>query len=301
MMAIGTLRISESGGYPKSLFIDAVSDDLTCPICLDVVNDPKECCNGHIFCAYCIYKSLSYKTGCPLCRSSETVTSLSPNYFVLNLINAFQVKCIHFPTCTWKGELRSLPSHLFEECHSVRVPCPHLGCKRIVSRKNLSYHMIHCLYMYTSCRYCPHILHNTSCEINQHQVVCPYKLMPCPNTPCSMLLSSHELLSHLNTCPYKLVTCPFKQKNSKKRVCNGRCYKRDLQTHINDHLSQQLIWTPTQKKIILERDILKMNQAVGSCSLESLHANIKPKKNRMEERREDKKIMMYSARNKSRS
>ena len=118
-----TDRKESSGGYPLELFVDLPPNELICPICLEVLEQPYQCSQGHTFCEKCINKckqsssSVSsnnsstnsgdvpvwimpvvhdhphYRSSytCPTCRI--TFDKLQINLIVRNLINNLQVHC----------------------------------------------------------------------------------------------------------------------------------------------------------------------------------------------------------------
>ena len=50
---------------------EPILKDLECPICLNIIWDPFECCDcGKIFCYLCIKNAKKKKDSCPTCRKS---------------------------------------------------------------------------------------------------------------------------------------------------------------------------------------------------------------------------------------
>jgi len=51
-------------------FVEVSLQDFTCPICLEVLDDPflTDCC-GHRFCCKCIDSAKRRKNECPLCKA----------------------------------------------------------------------------------------------------------------------------------------------------------------------------------------------------------------------------------------
>jgi hypothetical protein len=61
----------------EQLLVDPSSAaDLKCSICMDVLNKPKQCQNGHIFCNDCIVDSIKLKPECPICKVPLTAALL---------------------------------------------------------------------------------------------------------------------------------------------------------------------------------------------------------------------------------
>ena len=63
----------ETKEHAASSAADAVTDKSptsasdTCPICMDVIKDPKTLSCFHVFCSQCIKQSLAYQPKCPCC------------------------------------------------------------------------------------------------------------------------------------------------------------------------------------------------------------------------------------------
>ncbi|XP_005087334.1 tripartite motif-containing protein 30A [Mesocricetus auratus] len=75
-----------------SEFMVNVKEEVTCPICLDLMVEPVSADCGHSFCRACItpnYESIKGKEGefiCPVCRVSYPFGSLRPNRHVANIV-----------------------------------------------------------------------------------------------------------------------------------------------------------------------------------------------------------------------
>jgi hypothetical protein len=88
-------------------------DHLSCPICLDVINDAVEtqCCH-QIGCQEC----MKYKS-CPLCRADNCTTV--PSYPIRRIILSIPIKCQNCDYNTTRGELPN---------HTVKCPNRKLKC-----------------------------------------------------------------------------------------------------------------------------------------------------------------------------
>eukprot|EP01038_Epipyxis_sp_PR26KG_P016189 gene16189-22015_t len=143
-----------SPGYPVSVFMESPSKDFCCPICLDVLNDPIQCANGHSFCRFCLYRTLdtlsSHESNnnnyCPTCRVVINKSNLVTNLFAKNLINSFAIQCVTTinindtetnnsnnntvddPGCNWIGIVSDLSYHL-TECEYNMIDCTNSNCK----------------------------------------------------------------------------------------------------------------------------------------------------------------------------
>ena len=99
------------GGYPKEIFVNKVSEALTCGVCLEILKNPKQCNTGHSFCHTCIAKILkTSKKVCPSCQTKlKKLDELSCNFLAKQLIENLTVSC---EECSWKGPLHELDNHL---------------------------------------------------------------------------------------------------------------------------------------------------------------------------------------------
>ncbi|KAM7329133.1 hypothetical protein ACRRTK_010746 [Alexandromys fortis] len=76
----------------SSSVLGMVKEEVTCPICLELLKDPVSADCDHIFCRACItlnYESRKGKEGegiCPVCRVSYLFGNLRPNRHVANIV-----------------------------------------------------------------------------------------------------------------------------------------------------------------------------------------------------------------------
>jgi hypothetical protein len=110
-------------GFTKELFVLDVPVDLTCILCLEVLNDPHKCKNhDHLFCNMCIRKSLrKCKKECPLCKETLYLKTLKQDFTTRLIIEALQVKCnkttLDDSVCEWNGLSSHWKNHVCE--HSL--------------------------------------------------------------------------------------------------------------------------------------------------------------------------------------
>lgn len=79
------------GGFPFSWFVER-SDDLCCGLCLDVLKDPLQCKNGHMYCASCIKNAFKFQLKCPTCSVATSLQEMSECLYVKNKISELKVK-----------------------------------------------------------------------------------------------------------------------------------------------------------------------------------------------------------------
>jgi hypothetical protein len=145
-------------GYPILCFVLKPPDFLHCPLCLDVLNNPNQCQNGHNFCFVCIIQALAVFNRCPVCMGPLELSKLSKNLFLNNLINDLEVKChersvnaASQDVCHWKGPLHCRENHTRHCQHRLPIVCPfpvescRENCPRLFStRELLQIHLIEC-------------------------------------------------------------------------------------------------------------------------------------------------------------
>lgn len=70
--------------------LSEIRDNLLCPICRDIFNDPVSvtCDVGHVYCFRCISLWHTINKTCPLCRQKASVVD-RPNFFLDKAIEAF--------------------------------------------------------------------------------------------------------------------------------------------------------------------------------------------------------------------
>ncbi|XP_054436546.1 tripartite motif-containing protein 5-like [Pteronotus mesoamericanus] len=74
-----------------------IKEEVTCPICLELLTEPLSLDCGHTFCQACIIASHKESTvskegqsSCPVCRSSYQPGNLRPNRHVANIMDTFR-------------------------------------------------------------------------------------------------------------------------------------------------------------------------------------------------------------------
>ncbi|XP_015422163.1 PREDICTED: tripartite motif-containing protein 5, partial [Myotis davidii] len=73
-----------------------VKEEVTCPICLELLTKPMSLDCGHTFCQACITTNNrgsmigQGKSSCPVCRSTYQPENMRPNRHVANIVEAFR-------------------------------------------------------------------------------------------------------------------------------------------------------------------------------------------------------------------
>lgn len=131
-------------GYDINRFCEPVDEELICPICVGVLEDPLQAptCE-HAFCKRCIYEWLNRQPVCPVDRQTITQVQLRPVARILkNLLSRLTITCenqVH--GCTGIFKLETLSSHLTKCEHNPKklVPCEQ-GCGLVVPKDEVKDH-----------------------------------------------------------------------------------------------------------------------------------------------------------------
>jgi hypothetical protein len=158
-------------GYHRALFVrEASVEGYDCTVCLDVVEEPTQCHNGHTFCRACIVGALQRKAECPLDREPLSVATLVPNRMVAAHLAVLPVRCVHAAAlrgdrsevegdddgeaesaCAWRGQLSALREHLGRECEAVTVACANASCAATFARRDAAAHAALCAHEHVAC------------------------------------------------------------------------------------------------------------------------------------------------------
>ena len=102
-------------GICSNLFVNEIDDEFTCPICLDILENPVEDPHGHYFCSECINICFGGEnaTTCPLSRAFMLKSSIKQCRIVENLLSKKKVKC-EFKGCKQTVQLGFYAKHKIE-------------------------------------------------------------------------------------------------------------------------------------------------------------------------------------------
>ena len=237
----------------KYQFVSSPPDDVICPLCLDIVEEPYQfnCCGQHI-CKMCGDKLKQQGTTlqCPMCRYNEC--TMSPDkYFERNVLKKLLIWCAE--GCGQKVELGQLKNHL-PKCPCVQKDCPY-GCGQQYQRQYIEEHKENCPKRPFICWHCKY---QSTYEVivNEHYPVCDKYPIICPNECPGDKIERGMLHDHLDKCPFQVVECEFNHVGCQEKV--RRC---DLAQHLSDNgvhhsvLSSKMIYESLQK-IMEEKDRL---------------------------------------------
>ncbi|XP_022229786.1 E3 ubiquitin-protein ligase NRDP1 [Drosophila obscura] len=131
-------------GYDVNRFQGEVDEELTCPICSGVLEDPLQAvmCE-HAFCRGCINEWLTRQPTCPVDRNALTTANLRAVPRILrNLLSRLSITCDNAPYgCTAVLKLDVYNSHLEDCIHNPKRPFPcEKGCGFDIPKDELKDH-----------------------------------------------------------------------------------------------------------------------------------------------------------------
>lgn len=140
-------------GYDTERFPTQPKEDLICPICQGVLEDPIECsiCQTN-FCTTCINMWLAKNNICPnLC---ELKLQRSHKYLKSDLDN-LSMTCDNFEFgCKELVKLEFLKKHVDSECKFRKTMCPNQGCTEEYFIFDEEIHQNNCIMRRVKCKEC---------------------------------------------------------------------------------------------------------------------------------------------------
>jgi hypothetical protein len=143
-------------GYSRESFVGHVDDRYICPVCCEVLKNPRQCPVGHMYCDICLEKiMLAQSPKCPMCKCGLNNQNTGFNSLAKGFIDELISKC-HVPeddgdlhkddACEWIGSLHLREAHVLVCQFRRPVTCPNagfcgLGCARQYSRGALRIHL----------------------------------------------------------------------------------------------------------------------------------------------------------------
>lgn len=81
-------------GFDTARFVFEVDEELYCPICRRVLEEPMQSPCDHLFCRECIHGWLAANESCPVDRGSLELIDLRPAVmFISNMLGKLDIKC----------------------------------------------------------------------------------------------------------------------------------------------------------------------------------------------------------------
>lgn len=255
-------------GHDAKIFAAKPSDDYVCPLCLNILNNPMQCPNGHCFCCGCITNAVKRREECPICKVALTVNQLGRNIFMNNVINELETLCISnfdcevaaLEHCKWVGKMREREAHYENECGNRRIKCPNEHCSEVLHRMSLLTHSAVCSFRSVKCQHCKTILLYSN--VAKHRSVCEMRPVSCPNK-CSAVVGKKEIENHLRTtCPLERIVCPFFNINCCVDCC-GLVTRNELEAHLVNIPRQRKILDEQQRQLNITNNLLMENMRLS--------------------------------------
>ena len=264
-------------GYDTSIFVVKPSEQFACALCLNILNDPRQCSNGHSFCFSCISAVLQRKQECPICKVQVSAETLTRNLLVQDLIEGMKTVCISCDDaenpgrCLWKGPLSERQSHYDDDCGFCLITCPNIECGVMSTRLTMTSHVVKCGHQSVSCPHCCTTVSRLS--LPRHVRSCDGCPVKCPNK-CSARLMSRDLERHLSTeCPTRLVDCPLFAVNG-CFDCNGKVQQTQLAFHMQVTLKSGMFAKPSAP-VVVER-VVYLSTPSSPPSTETINPPVFP-------------------------
>jgi hypothetical protein len=187
----------------RVLASDADKEQLSCPICMEVVDQPRACRDGHLFCKSCIEEWLQRNRGCPANRANMELRDLVVPPLIRELTGRLLVACVNEGRegCVWRGSFDDLEGH-------VKV-CP---------------------FRKLACRWCANI--DTVARTVAHELRCERRPVRCPH--CVLEVQAALLAAHVNgpclASPSGDVLC----------VCRAVVKRRDEEAHVRQDVARHI-------------------------------------------------------------
>ena len=163
-----------SAGTNLAARVVGCTDSLLCPICLDLLQAPRQCINGHACCHNCLLDALDQNAECPSCRAAMTMATAARNLQLETMLQEVQVRCGH-DSCGVVVRLSGLPLHE-AKCGYQVVTCV---CGKAMPLHEVPRHF------------------ESDCEAHlwRHEARCGYQVVTCV---CGVRLPLHEISRHFD-------------------------------------------------------------------------------------------------------
>lgn len=145
-------------GYSREWIVGQVDDRYICPICYEVLRNPRQCKNGHNCCEVCLHQLMMIKKECPICKCVLDDENVGINILAKSIVDDMVSKCyveeegwLHEDdACMWTGPLHSREGHISACQFRSPVTCPWdmgegegcIGCIGQYSRGGLRDHYL---------------------------------------------------------------------------------------------------------------------------------------------------------------
>lgn len=148
---------------------EALKYEVLCGICCDILQHPRQCLSGHVYCGNCIATCIIKGIPCPSCRRTLTEESVARNLFLEEYCKEIPVYCqyhYHYPDendsiipdaggCPEKISYSKLEDHE-KNCRYSWIRCPftYKTDEHKVRKLNWKDHKLVCEFRPSICKYC---------------------------------------------------------------------------------------------------------------------------------------------------
>jgi protein-L-isoaspartate(D-aspartate) O-methyltransferase len=195
----------------------AIVHDITCQICLNIVQPPPISCAScfKMFCKTCIDNWVRISKRCP---NNHNYVEFK-NILAINMLSKFSFAC-SIKDCGKQILYEDYFEHL-NKCDYGSYQCS--ACKLIATKLNIINHVNICDQIEENCKFC--LGKFKRAIINSHIIICDERLIECED--CKKIFKFKELENHNSKCLEKKIKCgnchmEFKRKAEKKhfkKIC----------------------------------------------------------------------------------
>lgn len=197
-----------------------VNEDLLCPYCHEILEEPVTGKCGHVFCKSCLENALSKQKRyeCPSCDVNLSSTPASEaNAELVERLGKLSLHCQHYKSgCEGVFNYSEHAEHMEKDCPFRLVPCQHKNCKERAPQRELEAHMEKCDYRLVECKVC--------------RICLPRKDMP-----------AHQAIKRC-----------FEELNKRRMVRSARRLSQELKEHRTVLVHQRHLTEQTERTLIRE-------------------------------------------------
>lgn len=186
---------------------------------MDMLKEPRQCQNGHLFCLLCISESLKFRKNCPICNC--IIDSLSRNDHLERILDEKIVRCCKIDPvpqdcCQWSGYEHDYEFHS-NRCQYKELKCQNIGCDATPQRRYYGRHLERCPKKTFNCSFCDSSNISMERYLEHMNQLCYYREICIPrHIPSPMYYNcdktQYETTSRLcnqDLSPTKLLTTPL--------------------------------------------------------------------------------------------
>ena len=233
-------------------------EELVCPICHQIVFEPRQTNCGHLYCKKCLDDCSNDQ--CPVCRQEYKA---SEDHYNRRRVNGLKVKCKYQRNgCLWVGDLGDFAAHL-ERC---KTTCPY--CNVELRSTLLSVHVSErCPKRPIVCPYCNVRLSYDSNRENRlrwHYLRCQSFTHKCPNK-CGGVYSFQALGQHIaKDCTEVVTICKYSAYG-----CSATLKRKDLSDHLDSRKDEhmQMVLQVTAQLADAYRSLSAKLESAGALAL----------------------------------